>query len=615
MESPLPKSRNEASRVDGEWQGGVVTALAWRPNGEPAELSPESFEFKGRSSVKHAFPVLAAALVVSSLAQASVEPTAVLQPGAALRVAVADEHAAPTAEVPTAPPADAPAAAQPAPVPVPAPAVPVEPSGPASGIERNGASIQANTGAFSLGVGLGARVSGEAVQPFAVDNAGTTLKDDPIETRLRVEGDARYARFGVVGQADFLGGAVAGVPTNSSLYLDSPHPEYANALLRKLYLEYQAPTWVFRAGQQTSQWGLGILANGGEHDVAPGEGFGDVRFGDLVYRALLAGRPFYSLGGLWRAVEPAIGADLVQHDETADYSQGDRAFQGIFALRFAADDDHWLGIYTVYRNQHAVSANAQTRKLEAFIFDAAGKWRWRNAVAGGALSLGAEAAYITGNTTLAATTQEPTANVRQFGAALKSSLKFSRWEGYFDLGYASGDQNPYGDQISGFRFNPDYVVGLVMFQEVMGWQSARSAARASDPNLSGVPPAGVQLLPSQGGVFDAAYAFPRVRWGAQEWLDIYGGPLIAFATSKLTDAYNTTAYGGGSPTNSLGGSPGNYLGTELDIGAQARAKPGGIPVTATAEAGYFVPGDAFVDANGKVMPPVIAGRMRLAIPF
>ncbi|HEX4620807.1 MAG TPA: hypothetical protein VH208_04495, partial [Myxococcaceae bacterium] len=394
---------------------------------------------------QHVFPVLAAALVISASARASVEPTAVLLPGAAFRVAVADEHSAPTGEVPTAPVSDAPAAAaEPATPPTPAPAAPVEPATPASGIERSGASIQANTGAFSLGVGLGARVSGEAVQPFATDNLGTTLKDDPIETRLRVNGDARVWRFGVVGQADFLGGAVSGVPTNSALYLDSPHPEYSNALLRKLYLEYKAPTWVFRVGQQTSQWGLGILANGGEHDAAPGEAFGDVRFGDLVYRALLAGRPFFSLGGLWRAIEPAIGADIVAKDETADYSLGDRAFQGIFALRFAADDDHYLGVYTVYRNQHAVGANAQTRKLEAFVFDAAGKWRWRRAVAGGALSLGAEAAYITGSTTLAATTQEPTANVRQFGAALKSSLKFARWEAYIDLGYASGDQNPYG---------------------------------------------------------------------------------------------------------------------------------------------------------------------------
>jgi hypothetical protein len=130
--------------------------------------------------VKHAFPVFAAALVFGAPALATVEPTAVLLPGAALRVAVADEHVAPVAQVPTAPPPDAPSA-EPAPAPLPVPAAPAEPAAPASGVERNGASIQATAGAFSLGVGLGARVSGEAVQPFATDNAGTTLKDDPIK--------------------------------------------------------------------------------------------------------------------------------------------------------------------------------------------------------------------------------------------------------------------------------------------------------------------------------------------------------------------------------------------------------------------------------------------------
>jgi len=41
-------------------------------------------------------------------------------------------------------------------------------------------------------------------------------------------------------------------------------------------------------------------------------------------RGLLIGRPLFSLGGGWRAVEPLVAADLVVRDGTADLYQGDR---------------------------------------------------------------------------------------------------------------------------------------------------------------------------------------------------------------------------------------------------------------------------------------------------
>jgi len=489
-----------------------------------------------------------------------------------------------------------------------------EPSG---GVLREGAEVRASTasGDFDAEARVGLRASAMAVQHFATDNVGTQLKDDPVDTRIRLGGEVGWKRLHVIAQGDVLAGAANGVPTDPALYLDGPHPKVANGLLRELYLEYKAPTWLFRLGQQTSDWGLGLVASGSTHDAAAGEAFGDVRFGDLVYRALLAGRPFFGWGGAWRAIEPAVAVDMVSRDETATYDAGDRAVQGVFALRFAKDDQDWFGVYVVRRHQYGLGADSATRKLDATVLDVAGKWHWPRAVLRGTLSLGAEAAYTAGTTTLAASPQAAQQDVRQWGAAAKASLRFRRWELYLDLGYASGDQNPYGTQLTGFHFNPDYTAGLVMFQEVLGWQTARSAARASDPNIVGVPPAGVQLIPSRGGVFDAAYVFPRARYGVRPWLDIYGGPLFAFATAKLTDPYNTSAYGGGSPLNALGGSPGNYLGTEFDLGVQVRAEPEGVPVTATAEAGYFVPGDAFADASGAAMPPVFAGRLRLAIPF
>ena len=64
----------------------------------------------------------------------------------------------------------------------------------------------------------------------------------------------------------------------------------------------------------------------------------------------------------------------------------------------------------------------------------------------------------------------------------------------------------------------------------------------------------------------------------------------------------------------MGASPGNYLGTEVDIGVQARFRPlPEILMTATGEGGLLLPGDAFKDPAGGVMAPVGFARVRLSV--
>jgi hypothetical protein len=114
-------------------------------------------------------------------------------------------------------------------------------------------------------------------------------------------------------------------------------------------------------------------------------------------------------------------------------------------------------------------------------------------------------------------------------------------------------------------------------------------------------------------VSGAWYLFPRVKLAMTDWLDAYGGPLFAFGTARLTDAFNSRI-GGGTPINPLGASPGMYLGTELDLGVQARVKP--IPeltISITGEGGLFLPGDAYNLPGGGVMAPVGFGRLRLGV--
>lgn len=455
------------------------------------------------------------------------------------------------------------------------------------------------------------RVSESLVSWFPVDDLGTYVGPRPFETRLRVAPEVHFKGFGALAEFDAATGAIAGNPPQTALADRVPVPNFTPIELRQLFLEYRWQSGIFRIGQQTSNWGLGLVANSGANDAQAGD-FGQAHFGSLTYRALLAGRPLYSLGGTWRAIEVIAAADLLWKDNNADFNLGDRAFQGVLALRFKVDDDHYAGFYGVYRRQRAVGVDNGGRQTDALVLDFAARWQFLKRE-DRVLSLGVELAGIVGTTTQTRSDVAPVSQVRQFGAAAKLSYRIRALSLLLDWGYASGDQNPYDDRIEGFRFDRDYKVGLVLFDQVLGYQSARAGFRASDPNLTGVPPEGVHLVPTAGAVYNAHYVFPRLRYGVAEWLDLYGGPLFAFSTAKLTDPFNTKVKGG-VPQNYLGASPGGYLGTELDLGLQARWKPHRLlSITGTLEGGIFLPGDAFMTTGGAPMGPVGLARVRLMV--
>jgi hypothetical protein len=459
-------------------------------------------------------------------------------------------------------------------------------------------------------IGAVARLSYQRTSSFPADETGLPLTIAPLETRIRINPEVHFRGFGFVVEADAATGALAGTPDEEQVGARVPHPAFSALELRQLFVEYKWKTGAFRVGQQLSQWGLGILANAGAKDAEPGD-FGQQHFGVTSYRALLVGRPLARFGGWFRAIEPAFAADLVVRDGNAEFVRGDKAFQAVFALRFVLDPDRNLGLYAVYRSQRLSGSTDDARSTDVVAIDVAGRWTFSRTDFR-AFNLGFEWVGVTGTTTLGRTAANPQLQVRQFGAAVKASYRRGSAQLYLDWGYASGDQNPGDDRVENFRFDRDYKVGLVLFDEVLGYQSARSAQRAADPTLFGLPPEGVEHSATGGSVTSAWYLFPRLRYGLCDWLDVYGGPLFAFSTARLTDPFNSSLRGG-TAINYLGGKPGNYLGTELDLGVQARWQAMDLLlISATLEAGLLVPGDAFRMASGAVMGPVGMGRLRLA---
>lgn len=439
-------------------------------------------------------------------------------------------------------------------------------------------------------------------------------------------------KVAIVGQIDAPRGLIVGDTTQfvgaARDALDEHH--WLEVHPRYLFLEYASPFGLVRVGQQGSHWGAGILANDGDHRAL----FGDYQRGSLVERVLIATTPMGKDGPL----VVAFAGDLVFEDPTADLiDDGDLALQGVLAVRWQMKHAE-LGVYGALRSQtrEGVSVDettAFTDELFAGVVDVTGKWNAR--VPGSATFLfgEAEAALIAGSTSFsrgaygasvmpgAAREEEA---IRSFGASVKLGavrVKDTGPSAYGDLvvqlewGYASGDANPYDGVNRRFTFDPNHNVGLVLFDQVLAWKTARAATLAGDPDLVRRPAPGLSFLPSNGGVFGAMYLNPTVVVRPKRWLDLKAGVVIAQSTADVVDPYRAGALG--SFANWDGGDERSHnLGLELDLGADARIfVSDSLKLDVGVEGGVLLPGRAFDNARGEALPNQYLGNVKLGVNF
>ena len=325
---------------------------------------------------------------------------------------------------------------------------------------------------------------------------------------------------------------------------------------------------------------------------------------------------------LARQIAVAVAADLIYRDRYAQLvvdnggglQWGDIAWQGVAALLYDPTERTRAGLYVSRRVQ---SFAAQGGDLHVWIFDA----HLRHALpleSGLLLTLEGEAAEVYGGTSHAPNLSAlGTTRVNQQGAALRLGAAKGRIEGELEGGYASGDSNPFDDQSNGFMMNRDYKVGLVLFDQVLMFQSQNAARRLSDPNLSGAPPLGLDVLPTEGAVTNALYLKPTVRWNqpaAGGTVRLVGSALFAWAPQPVVDPYQSLV--SSASLNSFGHTAGRNYGVELDGSVGYRGRIGGpLAFEAGVQAGYLFAGDAFTRADGRRMPGAVASRVRATFTF
>lgn len=496
----------------------------------------------------------------------------------------------------------------------------------------------------TVGSFLRARVGGERLHRSTPEQEGTTsgeaggvpLADDArLYSRLRLhfdykhyeddplaapldegeevspgECDLRYrgvARYHIQVEADVLSGVLAGplypsVPVRAESGSKWRHEAWQPAVdgglfdPRMLSIGWLSPVGLLQVGLQTSQFGLGVLANGGDEEEERLL-FDRRSGGDRVWRALFATRPFGALkSAAWQdEIYLALAADLVWRDDFASWLEGDRAYQVVGSL-FYRGEESFAGTYLARRTQR----DAQGTRLDVTAVDGSFKVPFFQGHDTLSASLGGEAIWLVGETdrVYPANGEADVTRVNGKGLALE-------FEGYHLptmlgsgvlAGVASGDGDLDDGTLYRFRFDPNYKVGLILFDHYLPAVTRLYHERAMGRDVLGQPPRGVDNLINDGAIENAYYINPQLSLGKKKRGALLGlGALIAWSPRPWSDPYATTERGG-QPTSATGQTTGlQRLGWEVDASLQYRFSLANdaLWLAVRGEGGVFEAGEAF----------------------
>lgn len=433
------------------------------------------------------------------------------------------------------------------------------------------------------------------------ERRGTRL----LHQRLRVSYDRSAGSFRGVVEADFATGTLAGEPvrTDPASARTGTRPTDAAFVTpegwvspRRAYVQYRDRRNGFgKLGLQTSHWGLGIVDHDGTRSRL--QLFGAPYGGDRYFR-FIAGPAF---SGPSTSIVVAAGADLVYRDDRTALQMGETTVRG-FTVAILRTERSSFGLYGVGRSRRGSGGSIHTSTIDAFA-----EHRWADSESWTYRAAAEAALQFRGEP------PPPEANdrdrIRSTGAGVATELQADYPPENLHLrlrsGLATGDSDPGSPTRTSFRFDPNYRVGIVLFDHYLPAASRESYRRLTDPRRSARPPPRADSVVSEGGVENAMYLHPAVLIGEREgWLTGIGVVGARSVTPRSAPAQSLD--NGGVPTGIAGQSPASYdLGWELDGAARYRHRFDiGLALEARAEFGILFPGSAFASESGSSAPPV-----------
>lgn len=342
---------------------------------------------------------------------------------------------------------------------------------------------------------------------------------------------------------------------------------------RKAWFKWMTPVGLFSAGRMPNEWGLGIFVNSGDgYDWR----FGVKRYGDIVDRILFATKPL----GKEEPLVVALSFDRIVEDETG--INRDDVDEWLMVIMW--DEERWkTGFLSAWRRHIATDTNIGA-------FDLWGK------VEKGRLKVEGEFVGIFGKTgALPLLYDEGRRRIAQVGFAVEGMMRMGVFNLYLQSGFASGDERPAEGDITFFVFDPDYNVGLIMFEKALAYYTERSMRKILAVSNK---QKGINLYSTKGGVTNSYFFFPQVGIFVRKNVEWRTGWLIARGVRDFVDPYYTSFMRGGTPAGFNGGEPSKDIGWEVDTGIFFNWMDG--KVRASVETGYFSPGNVFSFPDGRL---------------
>ena len=357
---------------------------------------------------------------------------------------------------------------------------------------------------------------------------------------------------------------------------------------------------------------MGLISNGGEE--RPEEMLSQREGGDTVERLVFVTTPaaMFTKDAWANKLRLALGADLVYLDDNASLLDGDLALQYFGSLMW--QEPTWnLGLFVIYRDQ--TDDNGDT--LEVTVFDLYGALDIPLGTSKLALRSGVEAALITGHTTRNRPWNSPDGvDILAFWLAGDLGILITKADLGVGVkfGYLSGDSDLDDGDLYRFRADPNFNVGLIMYDYYLAGMSAASIDRAQDPEHAAVPPGGLSGVATNGALENTWYLAPTITYGDMKGAAAQLLVLAAWSASPVASPYESFA-AGGQPRGYRGAnsSENNYLGTEIDLAVRYRGRIAGVvTIEVRGEGAILFPGSAFSNAAGEEPGQVIALGGRLS---
>ena len=392
---------------------------------------------------------------------------------------------------------------------------------------------------------------------FAVDFEGRELESGLVfDSRLRTQVDVDMSGWKFEIGGDLIDGQFAGSPWNLDGTTHNYHPEQIGVLnasnfnIRAAQLKRKFGSVGVQTGITTSHWGLGLIANDGNHEQL----FSRVDYGDRVFRTAAVTKPIDK-------VVVMVGGDWVLEDDIGGYTDGHMAYQGLASAQYMASKDNAVGLLSVYRNQTKIDSG---KSLEGMILDVYAKGV--QSVGGVDLYGAVEGVYLHGDHGQISNRMNPDGlKVRSYGAVAELEMRHPTVDVGLNAGFASGDANPSDEVYSTFSMDRDYNAGSMIFDLHQAATEVATYNLITDPEHAGNPPDGVEFAVTEGAIRQAMYLQPTLTYkNFADWMDVAVGSVMAWQTVPVSSPFISYRNGGEAVNHFGEPTTGYQLGVELN---------------------------------------------------